>query len=469
MWTHYHIVETQEELAGLLSLREGKAKIVSGGTDLMVEMQNGKWQDLEDVIDISRVQGWDKIWLDAEGVVHIDALVTHNDVLQSKLLRQYGAPLVQACYKVASPQLRNRATVVGNLVTASPANDTITPLMGMDASLTLRSVRGERVVSLKDFYLGVRKTVLEADEFVKEITFKGLAPETRSVFLKTALRKAQAIATLNVCVIARFEGEQIVEAAVTLGSVSPIIMHAAEAEALLTGKVITDELAKQAGVLAADAAVPISDVRGSDAYRRYMVGIMVERAVLQLRDGLQAPVPAKVPVLDSHTGFSASPATDWQDGVIHTYINGQEFWLPGYQDRNLLSLLRDTVGLTGTKNGCEEGECGACTVHMDGKAVVSCLVPAPRAHNARITTIEGLASGGTIHPLQQAFIDHAAVQCGYCTPGFVMAGVKLLEEFEKPDKEAIREGISGNLCRCTGYYQIIEAIEDVSLKGGRSK
>jgi carbon-monoxide dehydrogenase small subunit len=143
-------------------------------------------------------------------------------------------------------------------------------------------------------------------------------------------------------------------------------------------------------------------------------------------------------------------------------LNGKPLHLEIASNMTLLDLLRDEVGLTGTKKGCEVGECGACTVLLDGRAVNSCLVLAPQVAGREVVTVEGLAPLGTLGPLQEAFIGHGAVQCGFCTPGMLMSAKDLIDHTGQPTGTEIREAIAGNLCRCTGYQQIVEAIEDAA-------
>jgi carbon-monoxide dehydrogenase small subunit len=146
-------------------------------------------------------------------------------------------------------------------------------------------------------------------------------------------------------------------------------------------------------------------------------------------------------------------------------VNGQVMTIEVEADELLVDALRERLGLIGTKIGCNEGECGACTVIMDGEPVLSCLIPALRAQGRNILTIEGLGDGDKLHPLQQAFVEHGAVQCGYCIPGFIMSARALLDRNPQPNRDEIKEAIAGNLCRCTGYVKIIEAIESVAKAG----
>ncbi len=145
-------------------------------------------------------------------------------------------------------------------------------------------------------------------------------------------------------------------------------------------------------------------------------------------------------------------------------VNAKEYRLSVAEDALLLDVLREDLGLTGTKRGCEVGECGACTVIMDGKTVNSCLVLAVQAEGSDIRTIEGIAENGKLHPVQQSFLEHDAVQCGFCTPGMVISAVSLLEKNTHPEETEIKEAIAGNLCRCTGYQPIIKAIKAVGEK-----
>jgi carbon-monoxide dehydrogenase small subunit len=145
--------------------------------------------------------------------------------------------------------------------------------------------------------------------------------------------------------------------------------------------------------------------------------------------------------------------------TLSMILNGKDVSVEVDPGDLLVHVLRDKLGLIGTKVACGEGECGACTILVDGKTVTSCIYPALKAQGREVTTIEGLAEGGRLHPIQQAFVDVTAPQCGYCIPGMVLSAKALLDQNPHPAREEIKEGISGNICRCTGYYQIVEAIE----------
>lgn len=147
--------------------------------------------------------------------------------------------------------------------------------------------------------------------------------------------------------------------------------------------------------------------------------------------------------------------------TIRTTINGKAYELDVRPNMTLLDLLRDELGLSGTKRGCEVGECGSCTVLLNGQAVNSCLILVPQIDGQEILTIEGLANGDKLHPLQESFLDHDAVHCGFCTPGMLMSAKDLLDHTPNPSEAETRSAISGNLCRCSGYQQIVDAIREV--------
>ena len=154
---------------------------------------------------------------------------------------------------------------------------------------------------------------------------------------------------------------------------------------------------------------------------------------------------------------------------ISFILNRKEIEIDAPPDRRVVDLLREDLNLTGTKEGCGEGECAACTILVDGESRLSCLMVAPQLRGRKVTTIEGLASGEKLHPVQEAFVEFGAVQCGFCTPGMILNAVDLLRKNPNPTRTEIREGISGNLCRCTGYQKIVDAIEAAAKKLSEEK
>jgi xanthine dehydrogenase iron-sulfur cluster and FAD-binding subunit A len=443
------------EALGLLEREGAAARLIAGGTDVMVELQRGV-KPTTRLIDLTALGSeLDFVEETADGLI-LGGLGTHNAVLASPLFRRYALPLVQACLEVGAPQIRTRATVAGNVVTSSPANDTITALYALDARVEVLSRSGARTLPIEKFCTGFRTTALRADELIRSISVRKLGADRRGIFLKLGLRRAQAISVINVAIVAAFDGARIGDVRIALGCVAPTIFRALDAEKALIGSTLDRATRQSVAHIAAQSIAPIDDVRGSADYRRTTVAALVDRALECIADGTEAAGLPEMPVL-LEAGVGRSEPIAFDGMTIETAINGQPRRLSDAVHKSLLDALRD-AGLTGAKEGCAEGECGACTVWLDGKAVMSCLVPAPQAHGAQLVTIEGLARGGELHPLQRAFVERGAVQCGFCIPGMLMAGAKLIEERPGCDLDDAQAAISGNLCRCTGYRKILDAI-----------
>ena len=477
----YVAPESLEEALAVLAECGPRARAIAGGTDLLLELSREARTGIDTLVDLSVLDGLDTI-SERGGRVELGPLVTHADVVGWPMMREMGLPLAQACLEVGGPQLRNRATVAGNIVTASPANDTISALHALGADVTVQAAGGgEYTLAITEFFTGFRTTALEPGELVTRIAFDALGGARRGVFVKLGLRRAQAISVVHAAaVVTEADDGTVADLVVALGSVGQTIELVDRAAALARGLPLVDAAADVAAAARA-AVTPIDDLRSTADYRNHTVGVVVERALRSLAAGAEAstwpedpprlaapgatrPRPSAAASTDNaQTAVGRSPASTGRRltdaDMITCTVNDAARSGANAARRTLLDWLRLELGLTGTKEGCAEGECGACTVHMDGQAVLACLVPAGRAAGASIVTVEGVAaSDGDLHPVQRTLADCGGVQCGFCTPGFVMSAVMLAAENPTPSRTQVEHALAGNLCRCTGYYSIIEAL-----------
>ncbi len=452
------------------------ARPLAGGTDLLLELQRGESGPPVTVVDLTGIDGFRSI-TEAPESWTLGAGVTHNQVVRHDALRATALPLAQACLEIGSPQLRNRATIAGNLVTASPANDTISALMALGAMLELRRLDGDdvavRTIAVGDFFTGFRSTVLEAGELVTAITVPKLALNERGLWVKLGLRRAQAISVVHAGIVLGFEAMEsstptVTSARLAMGSVAATVVEIDEFAAALIGKPLDAEVIASAARTSAASVTPISDARATADYRSDSIEVLVRRALTALARNEHASMwPDNPPSLSTPEQLQVvgSGGEDIEETTAITVsVNGTSI-TGSSATMTLLDWVRDVADLTGMKEGCAEGECGACTMLLDGAAVMSCLVTAAQADGRQVSTVEGLD-----HPIQRAFVDDFAVQCGFCIPGFLMSGARLLDEVDDPDDDQIRLALSGNLCRCTGYYPIIDAVRDaaVVVRGGAS-
>ena len=473
----YYQPRTLSEAHGMMERLKGNARYIAGGTDLMIRLKQ-KIVESEALIslrDIEELRG-----LEYNGSLRIGSMTLFRDLERNTLITDNFQALAGAVSVLANPQVRNVATVGGNLCNAAPSAECAPPLLVMDAVLTLEGPGGVRQAPVADFFTGPGKSSMEPAEILSFITVPEMEPHTGTAFFKIG-RVSQDIAIVNAAVLVVMDGETCRKARVAVGAVAPTPLRLFKTEEFLEGKKLIPEILEEMAAMVEEEVRPITDIRSTEAYRRTVSGVLVKRAVAQAVKNLNSGGSVSGPkgrTVVSKTGNGAAQGRVVDAGLsdacaigtplrkeIHFVLNGHHVFGEVKSHQVLLDVLRDTFGFKGAKQGCGQGECGACTVLVDGNPVDSCLYPAFEAAGKTVITIEGLmGEGNKMHPLQEAFIQHGGVQCGFCTPGMILSSKALLDENPNPDEEAIRRGISGNLCRCTGYVQIVESIKEAVLK-----
>ncbi len=468
----YHVASSHAEACRLLDELGPRARVIAGGSDLLLELERGDRPGVDTLVDVSQIPGASEIV--AEGsMVWIGSAVTHAQVVRSALCRTALTPLAQACLEVGAAQLRNTATVVGNVVTASPANDTLSALSVLDTVVEIVSASGRRTVPLAEFTTGYRSVDLRPGELVSRLGVRRLRDDETAMFAKSGLRRAQAISVVHLAARLRRRAGVVDDLVIAVGSIAETVVVFDDLDELVVDRELDDVVIALTAAALSVVSAPIDDLRATAAYRKAVLAAMVRRVLVCLRDGRQleawpddpptlataAQAPAAGPLTARHAGYGGSAVSAGSvASMMSMTVNGTACSGPRDADSTLLEWLRDHAGTLGVKEGCAEGECGACTVICDGSAVLSCIVAAPRMAGAEVLTVEGLADGSGLSGVQQAFVDAGAVQCGFCTPGFVMAATALLDEQPEPSAEQIREALAGNLCRCTGYDSIMRAV-----------
>ncbi len=469
---------TVEAAVIALADADEEGKVLAGGQSLVpvLAMRLGRPAVL---VDINAVEGLDELSR-TDDTLHIGATIRQRQAEQDPLTA--AVPLLgMALPWVGHRELRTRGTVCGSLAHADPAAELPAVAVCLDATLDIASPAGRRTERARDFFTAPMTTTLAPDELLLAAHFPVALPGDGYAFAELARRHGD-FALAGVALHVR-HGDQLSATLSAFGvSSRPVIQDVTDLLSTALESIPSDSepelvraLTPPMSALADELVNTPGDTHASTAYRRRLFTVLAARELAHAHRRAQAdPVREPPGVRSSPGGPRTRPATRPRRPATRPRhpatdriptkltVNGAEVTVEAPPRVTLADALRDDLGLTGTHLGCEHGICGMCTVLVDGQAARSCLLFACQLDGAEVMTVEGLGRPGELHPLQQAFGRHHALQCGFCTPGFLLSAYDLLTHHPEVTEEELPAELSGVLCRCTGYRNIVAAVADVA-------
>lgn len=492
-----HEAKSVDDAVRLL-LEYPQAQIIAGGSDVLVQMREGKraGAELVSIYGLDELRG---VVMEEDGTIRIGSLTSFSHITKDPIIQKYINVLGEAVDMVGGPQIRNIGTIGGNTCNGVTSADSASTLFAWDAVIELAGPDGIRRIPIKDFYIKAGKVDLRPGEIQTAILIPREAYEGyEGYYIKYAMRNAMDIATLGCSVNVKLSEDKktFTDVRIAYGVAGPVPMRAVHAEAAGRGLEVTEENIGKIGDTVLEDVTPRDSWRASKAFREHISKLLCKRALREAvrraggvisEESQAAMAPNTSDNEETVTGekkeapASISGASEGSETAKHTImtdsesgkqyklvrcrINGVERETMVDVRASLTDMLRNDYSLTSVKKGCEVGECGACNVIIDGECYNSCIYLAVWADGKEIRTLEGLMGpAGELSDIQQAFIDEAAVQCGFCTPGVIMSAEEILESGKEYTRDELRKQLSGHLCRCTGYENILNAVEKTMKK-----
>ena len=444
----YEAPKTLEQAIALLSGANGQGRVLAGGTDVLIQLRSGR-ADPQLLVDVKAIPEMRAVVADSGGY-RIGAAVTCMELIENEAFARDWPGVVDGVKLIGSIQVKGRATMGGNLCNASPAADSVPALIAAGALVCIAGPLGRREAPVEDFVLGPGRTSLGNGELVASIQLPRRAPHSGDAYLRFTPRTEMDIAVVGA-------GGQS-----DAGRQRRMPQRAGRPRrgrrARLAGAGGRGRADRHHGRRSGAGTLGRGRERGLPADRRQAR----HQGIPHQGRGRDGAARGR-----DRDGAGEEAGLMSRNHVSAT-VNGDQVEFLCETGQTLLEVLRDELRLTGTKEGCGTGDCGACSVIVDGRLVCACLMLAVEAEGKAIQTIEGMAVGEALHPLQRKFIEHAALQCGICTPGILIAARSLLERNPNPTEDEVRYWLAGNLCRCTGYHKIVDAVLDAAreMRGG---